>query len=62
MGTVHNSSGSASEKGDTFSYAASNSSQDAEGQVGTVEGLQSGLKSRHAQMIALGKQPNTVTF
>lgn len=37
-------------------HDADNSSADRESQViGTVEGLQSGLKSRHAQMIALGK-------
>lgn len=29
---------------------------DAEGQVEAHEGLQTGLKSRHAQMIALGKK------
>lgn len=53
MSIENDGSGSKSEKGDS-SHHAGNSSIDVEGEVGTVHGLQSGLKSRHAQMIALG--------
>lgn len=53
MGAEHEKTGdTSSREADSSSVAAS----DVEGQiVAHVEGLQSGLKSRHAQMIALGK-------
>lgn len=54
MASKHDGSGSSIEK-KSSTHDTGNSSIDAEGQVGHVEGLQSGLKSRHAQMIALGK-------
>lgn len=55
MSVENDGSGSKLEKGHS-SHDAGNSSIDEGGEVGAVAGLQSGLKSRHAQMIALGTE------